>query len=129
MDLEIYATGLSSPVFCVCSSTAPTPYDHASANTMVFSSGSNSVKTRLFVRSSLALLNACSCGFPHAWVFLFMSSSLSGCVTSVRFGANLLIWLAIPKNRLTSVTLVGCPNFSMASTSLGSGRIPELSIT
>ena len=52
----------------------------------------------------------------HTQCFPLFSSSLSGWVVSARFGVNLLIWLIIPRNLLTSCILLGDLTFCIACT-------------
>ena len=58
MDLNIYATGLTSPITCFCISTAPRPNEDASAKTVVTRLGSKSERIGLALRASLTYVNA-----------------------------------------------------------------------
>ena len=45
MDLEKYVTGFNSPLDCYCRKMAPSPYDDASAESVVLNYGSNNART------------------------------------------------------------------------------------
>ena len=65
MDLETYATGFNSPPDWRCRKTAPTPYDDASAESVVSNFGSNNARTGVVINICLTSLNARCCAFPH----------------------------------------------------------------
>lgn len=76
----------------------------------------------------LTLLKASSWKWLQHHDFLVLRSSLSGFVKDVMLGVNLLSWVTIPKNRLSSV---GVLSFSILRTALvfwRSGEIPFSSI-
>ena len=57
MDLDIYATGLTSHVTCVCISTVPRPNEDGSAETVVTNLGSKRERIGLTLRALLTFVN------------------------------------------------------------------------
>ena len=76
----MYATGLRSPVGCLCIITAPRPKEDASAEMMVSRLGSNRARTGLLVRASLIVVKALYTRPTGS------HNSLSGCMLSARLG-------------------------------------------
>ena len=122
----MYATGLYSCSVSLWSSTAPNPKDDASAEMAVSRLGSYKAKTELELSDCFTSWKACSCVLSHAHLLLLFRRSRRDFVVSARLGANLLIWLAVPKNRRSSLTFF---SLQIAEIFSGSGLIPEPSMT
>ena len=69
------------------------------------------------VHSYLLMLSMALC---WAVSHVFTDNSLSGLGKEVKLGANLPIWLTMPRNRCNSVTLCGAGNLEIAATFEGS---------
>ena len=118
IDLEMNETGFQ--VFgSSCNSTAPRPYDNASAAILVALLGSYKVSIGDVVRAVLILLKASCCGGLHVHAVFLTSNSRMGFVISARFEVNLLNWFTIPRKERTSCGLVGCGISMIACFSLG----------
>ena len=97
IDREAYAIGFHWESSS-CSSTAPSPYEEASADIFVGASGSYRARTAGLESSSLTCANAHSWAGPHTQVLDLLSSSCNGCVSSASFGVNFPNWFTIPIN-------------------------------
>ena len=92
---------------CCCSSTAPSPNEDASADTVVSLRGSKSASTGLLLISWRTSRNARCCGSSqHHWLS-FARRSRRGLVTLAKLGENFPNWLVMPRRRRMSPTQVG----------------------
>ena len=129
LTLKMYATGFSSPSGCRWSSTAPSPYEDASAESIESNVGSNKARTGELVNIRFTSSNALCWASPHTHWFPLISKSQSGFVTSDRLGVSFLIWFTVPRNLWMSPTLVGTGTLRIAVTLPGSGLMPVSSTT
>ena len=79
----------------LCSSTAPSPYEDASADTLVSAFGSYNPNTLLVASSCFTAENAASCAVPHDQVQFFLSRACSGRRRSDNLQENLPRWFAM----------------------------------
>ena len=118
-------TGFQMPGSSSCSTTAPRPYDGASAAILVALLGSYKVSIGVDVRAFLILSKASYCSGPHVHTVFLTSSSRMGFVMSVRLLVNLLNWFTIPRKERTSCWLFGAGISRTALTFAGSGFMPS----
>ena len=104
---DAYATGRISPSGCFCSSTAPKPYEDASAESVVSRFALYRASTGADVRLSFSCTKHICCACPNVQSFFLLRRSRIGFVISARCGVNFPNWLIIPRNRRIPRTSVG----------------------
>ena len=86
---DMNTTGFHFPSICFWVRTAPRPYEDASADRIVSSAGSKIARAGAELNFSFTTPNACCWGGPQTQAFFLLRSSLSGWVSSARFGMYL----------------------------------------
>ena len=107
----------------------PPRKDEASAATLVSLFGSYRANTGARVRTDFICSNAFCWSLPHVHWFPLWRRSLMLFVLSARCSENLLSWLTMPRNVLTSCTFGGGGRSAIACSFSGSASIPLKLIT
>ena len=106
-------------LLCCWSSTAPNRNADASAETFVSVVGSYKANVVGFDHSCFTFRNAVDWTGPDLQDLDLLRSSRSDSVISAMWGVNFPCWLAIPRNLLSSGTLVGRLISTIVLSSLG----------
>lgn len=123
--LEAKATGWRSPDGCICSRTAPSPNELASAETVLAYNRWYLTIHLSDVSSSFTLTKVASCSYSQVQREDLLTTALIGVAMSEMCGRNLTRWFTTPSRRWTPATSFGASMVLTLWTLRGSGLIPS----